>query len=95
MTTDTLSTDFDIRSARRIAVHIESRAYAVKGWAVIVLGRLHDRKPMNAAACDVASSICSELKAAAWELQRDADRLGGLMGEPWQSRRGSFHSWRG
>ena len=93
MPTETLTTDFDC--GRPAGSRRRGRAYAVKGWAVIVLGRLQDGKPMDAAARDVASSICSELKAAAAELQRDADKLGGLMSvthkEPWQARRGSIH----
>ena len=79
MTVETITTDFDLRSARRIAVQIESRAYAVKGWAVIVMGRLHSGKPVDEAARDVASSICAEIEAAARELQRDADRLARMM----------------
>jgi hypothetical protein len=70
----------DLALARRLAQRCESSAAAAQSWAIIVMGRLHNGKPMTDAAKDVAGRICDEMVSSADDLRQSADSLRRLLG---------------
>jgi hypothetical protein len=73
-------TTVSLEHARRAAREAESRATAARSWATIVLQRLHRRKPLDAAACDVLQTMCAAIAAEAEAALQASDKITAAIG---------------
>ena len=69
-----------VESARRAAREAEARATAARSWATIVLQRLHRRKPLDAAACDVLQTMAAAIACEAEAALEASDQLTQAIG---------------